>query len=87
MNEMKMRKIGVILSFIQGLVIFVIYALNPNVVLEQMSVLILVVLTFMAPSAIFSMKGRDMLFGCAAEGIYIGLIFVLFRVIQYNIVI
>ena len=73
MSEMKMEEFGVILSFIQGLLIFMVYILNPNVILEQMGVLILVVLTFMAPSAIFSMEGRGCLFGCIAEGVYIGL--------------
>jgi len=87
MSEMKMKEFGVILSFIQGLVIFVVYMLNPNVILEQTGVLILVVLTFMAPSAIFSMEGRGSLFGCIAEGIYIGLIHLLFVLILYNIAI
>lgn len=84
MIEIRMRKIGVILSFIQGLLIFAVYILNPNVILEQTGVLILVVLTFMAPSAIFSMEGRGGLFGYIAEGIYIGLIYLLFYMIGYN---
>lgn len=82
-----MKKIGVILSFIQGLVILAIYMLNPNAILEQMGVLTLVVLTFMAPSAIFSTEGRHKYLGCVVEGIYLGLIFILLTVIYYNVVI
>jgi len=85
---MKMRKGIFGLSFVQILIIFVVFMLNPNVILEQMGVLVLAAITSIGgPSILFSARGRTKIVGVIAEGLYVVSIAFLCNVILYNIVI
>ncbi len=85
---MKMGKGGVSLSFVQVLIICLVYILNPNVILEQMGALMLAAITSIGgPSILFSTRGGVKIVGAIAEGLYMVSIAFLFNVILYNIVI
>ena len=85
---MKMAKGILGLSFVQFLIILVVYMLNPNVIWEQMGALALAAITSVGgPSILFSAKGRAKIVGVITEGLYMVSIAFLFSVILYNIVI